>query len=208
MISIPVFLCILSILIILSSILLLTSSTTSEHFKQNMDLYANDYIISRSNIQPISDSDANQLVQRYDLERQQIQQYKIDQLKLWNSFNNEHKKEDIFEDDGVPLTTLNPYQPRVLGVPIVNSKQIAINAALNSGMLTKDLVPPPSNNEDIYDGDVDYINDSLEMQNNLKDLRNHVAAAKANVSVNPDKIYDLWIERTVINKLNQPGLKK
>ena len=106
-----------------------------------------------------------------------------------------------------------PVTPSVKGVTIVDNNIVALQSALDSGMMTPDalkqLMPRyvDEDREKVYKQDVDDIRNSLELDNTLTDLRAQVAAANAQfIPLTGNEIPGLWVQRNPVDKLFQDGL--
>ena len=106
-----------------------------------------------------------------------------------------------------------PVTPSVKGVTIVDNNIVALQSALDSGMMTVDAIKQmmpnymDENREVDYKDDVSNIRNSLELDSTLTDLRAQVAAANAQwIPEEGNTIPGLWTQRNPVSNLFQDGL--
>lgn len=124
-----------------------------------------------------------------------------------------YKPSEHFRRSTDYLPSLSAYRSQVQGVSFHDNNQLYLNAAMNSGMITQDaineILPAKEDmkGEMMYREGIDIVNDSLELDPYLQDLRYKVVAAQTSYNA-PEGIpaNNLWRSRTYTNKLDQPGL--
>jgi hypothetical protein len=109
------------------------------------------------------------------------------------------------------LDTLYSTTTQVNGVPFRDQRKIMLSSALQSGMITPDAImtylPAPTNQgQQAYYDDASITNNTLELSPTFQQQRLKLASANTNF-IPPKGIQDpvLWIQRTTLDKLDQPG---